>query len=96
MAKILIIILCLAALLPAFIYNKHDQFMHFTAGSAIGCAPPPFGVLLAVTAGLGKEYYDMKHEGHTASWGDVMMTIFGALFTTTISWDFWRHLSRIH
>ena len=88
MKRIIIITICIAALIICI--QESDKFLHFAAGAMIGIAP--YGVALATMAGIGKEIYDMQVERHYPSVSDIIMTVFGGIFTTAILWknELWR------
>lgn len=64
-----------------------DKLLHFLVGFAIGAvmlwltAMPGIGVVSAVVAGIGKEWYDSSRNGlHTPDVEDAVATGVGGLF----------------
>lgn len=90
---------------PSFCYsaNINDKTMHTGASYAIGvaiaqnkpfCKWKPWQRTLFNVAviGGGKEWYDSRHKGHSADWGDIKADFVGAVSTEGVMWvahKFW-------
>ena len=79
-----------------------DKLLHIFAGAVIAAlflglflalhVPVKFAGLLAflvsAAAGIGKEFYDKKHRGHSVEWQDAAATALGGLIAVLFA-AFW-------
>jgi uncharacterized protein YfiM (DUF2279 family) len=75
----------------------NDKAAHITASTAAGivlaqnkpfCKWKPWQRVLfnVVVIGGGKEWYDSKHDGHAAEWGDIAADAIGAVSAEGVVW----------